>query len=75
VHFFYELTSESDQIWLSIFPFIMRRTGVIEPLGGIAGPARYPAISPDGKRLAFSCWQWGSWHLVVRELATESSSN
>jgi Tol biopolymer transport system component len=45
-------------------------TGVIEPLNGIAGPSRYPAISPDGKRLAFSRRQWGSWQLVVRELTT-----
>jgi hypothetical protein len=49
---------------------VRRTTGVIEPLSGIAGPARYPAVSPDGKRLAFSRRQWGSWHLVVRELAT-----
>jgi hypothetical protein len=49
---------------------VRRTTGAIEPLSGIAGPARYPAISPDGKRLAFSRRQWGAWHLVVRELAT-----
>jgi hypothetical protein len=49
---------------------VRRTTGVIEPLNGIAGPVRYPAISPDGKRLAFSRRQWGSWHLVVRELTT-----
>ncbi len=49
---------------------VRRTTGVMEPLTGIAGPARYPAISPDGKRLAFGRRQWGSWHLVVRDLAT-----
>lgn len=49
---------------------VRRTTGVIEPLSGIAGPVIYPAISPDGKRLAFSRRDWGSWHLVVRELAT-----
>jgi WD40-like Beta Propeller Repeat len=49
---------------------VRRSTGVIEPLRGIAGPVRYPAISPDAKRLAFSRRHWGSWHLVVRELAT-----
>ena len=32
-------------------------------------PARYPSISPDGKRLAFSRREGGSWHLVVRDLA------
>jgi hypothetical protein len=49
---------------------VRRSTGTIELLSEITGPARYPAISPDGKRLAFSRRQWGSWHLVVRELAT-----
>jgi hypothetical protein len=49
---------------------VRRSTGVIEPLSGIAGPGRYPAISPDGKRLAFSRRKWGSWQLVVRELTT-----
>jgi hypothetical protein len=33
-------------------------------------PARYPSVSPDGKRLAFSRRDHGFWHLVVRELAT-----
>src|SRR5258707_14124938 len=49
---------------------VSRSTGVIDPLRGIAGPVRYPAISPDGKRLAFSRRHSGSRHLVVRELAT-----
>jgi Tol biopolymer transport system component len=49
---------------------VRRSTGVMEPLNGIAGPVRYPAISHDGKRLAFSRRQWGSWQLVVRELET-----
>jgi Glycosyltransferase family 87/WD40-like Beta Propeller Repeat len=50
--------------------FVRRSTGVMEPLSGIIGPVRYPAISPDGKRLAFSRRNWGSWKLIVRELAT-----
>jgi len=33
-------------------------------------PVRYPAISPDGKRLAFSRRERGSWHLFVRTLET-----
>ena len=33
-------------------------------------PARYPSISPDGKRLAFSRRDYGFWHLVVHRLAT-----
>jgi hypothetical protein len=49
---------------------VRRSTGVVEPLSEIAGPARYPSISPDGKRLAFSRRKSESWQLVVRELAT-----
>jgi Glycosyltransferase family 87/WD40-like Beta Propeller Repeat len=49
---------------------VRRLTGVVEALRGIEGPVRYPAISLDGKRLAFSRREWGSWQLVVRELAT-----
>ncbi|MCU1298254.1 MAG: hypothetical protein JWO91_2532 [Acidobacteriaceae bacterium] len=49
---------------------VRRSTGVVEPLTGIAGPARYPSISEDGKRLAFSRRISGSWQLVVRELVT-----
>ncbi|HEY6339380.1 MAG TPA: glycosyltransferase 87 family protein [Candidatus Sulfotelmatobacter sp.] len=33
-------------------------------------PLRYPAISPDGKRLAFSRREDGSWHLFARTSAT-----
>ena len=70
------LTSEGDLIAAAgavseaHLIIVRRTTGVIEPLSGIAGPVRYPAISPDGKRLAFSRRQWGAWHLVVRELVT-----
>jgi hypothetical protein len=32
-------------------------------------PVRYPAISLDGKRLAFSRRDHGSWHLFIRTLA------
>jgi len=49
---------------------VRRSTGMVEPLTEIAGPARYPAISHDGKRLAFSRRKLGSWQLVVRDLAT-----
>jgi hypothetical protein len=44
-------------------------TGTVEDLAGISGPARYPSISPDGKRLAYSRRDRGFWHLVVRDLA------
>ena len=33
-------------------------------------PIRYPAISPDSNRLAFSRRDGGSWHLFVRTIAT-----
>jgi hypothetical protein len=43
---------------------------VTRALDEIAGPVRYPAISPDAKMLAFSRRDGGSWLLFVRELAT-----
>ena len=42
----------------------------VSTLPGFLGPVRYPSISPDGKRLAFSRRDRGSWHLFVRTLAT-----
>jgi Tol biopolymer transport system component len=70
------VTSEGDLI-AAVGPvsephlaLLRRSTGMVEPLTGVAGPARYPAISNDGKRLAFSRRKWGSWQLVVRDLAT-----
>ena len=49
---------------------VSHSTGLVEPLAKITGPVRYPAISPDGRRLAFSRRMQGSWHLVVREMPT-----
>jgi Glycosyltransferase family 87/WD40-like Beta Propeller Repeat len=70
------VTSEGDLI-VAVGPankpylaLVRRSTGIVEPLSGVAGPARYPAISGDGKRLAFSRRKWGAWQLVVRDLAT-----
>jgi Glycosyltransferase family 87/WD40-like Beta Propeller Repeat len=48
---------------------VRHTSGAIEDLG-VNGPARYPAISPDGKRLVFSRRKWGSWQLVVRSWTT-----
>jgi hypothetical protein len=45
-------------------------SGAVEPMTGITGPVRYPAVSPDGTRLAFSRRENGSWQLVVDELST-----
>jgi Glycosyltransferase family 87/WD40-like Beta Propeller Repeat len=35
-----------------------------------AGEARYPAISPDGRWLAFSIFRLGYWNLSLRDLST-----
>ncbi len=45
-------------------------THEVAVLSAFPHPARYPSISPDGKRLAFSRGDRGSWHLAVRTLAT-----
>ncbi len=47
---------------------VRRLTQQVTLLPGFPEPARYPSISPDGKRIAFSRRDHGSWHLVVREL-------
>jgi hypothetical protein len=50
--------------------FLVRHGTEVVALAEFPHPARYPAVSPDGKRLAFSRRDQGSWHLVVRELPT-----
>lgn len=61
---------------------VKHNTGVITALPAFPHPARYPSISPDGTRLAFSHRIGGSWHLAVQPLAagteqrlTEASCN
>lgn len=49
---------------------VNRARGTIEPMPGVARPARYPSLSPGGTRLAFSRREAGSWQLVVRNLVT-----
>ena len=49
--------------------FLNTASGEIRALADIAGAVRYPAISGDGQRLAFSRRESGSWHLFVRDLA------
>jgi hypothetical protein len=44
-------------------------SGTTQPFAGVTGPVRYPAISTDGKRLAFSRRGAGSWHLFLYDLA------
>jgi hypothetical protein len=45
-------------------------TGEEKSLHEIGGAVRYPAVSPDSARLAFSRRESGSWHLFVRDLST-----
>jgi hypothetical protein len=45
-------------------------TREVSALGEIAGAVRYPAVSPESGRLAFSRRESGSWHLFVRDLST-----
>jgi len=46
---------------------VKHNDGAPQPIS-IVGATRYPALSPDGGRLAFSRRQYGSWHLFVRDL-------
>jgi hypothetical protein len=45
-------------------------SGQVQPMTEIRGAARYPAISPDGRWLAFSRRESGAWHLFVRDLTS-----
>jgi hypothetical protein len=49
---------------------VQHRTGEVAELTEFPHPARYPSVSPDGERLAFSRRDHGFWHLVIREFAT-----
>jgi hypothetical protein len=49
---------------------VRRVTRDVMALAGFPHPARYPSISPDGKRVAFSRLDHGSWHVMVREFAS-----
>jgi Tol biopolymer transport system component len=46
--------------------FLLDPAGTISSLG--SDEARYPAVSPDGRWLAFSELQSGNWHLWLRDL-------
>ena len=49
--------------------FVDVASGEVRPLTEVRGAVRYPALSADGKWLAFSRRESGSWHLFVRDLA------
>ena len=42
----------------------------VTQLAELLSPVRYPAISPNGTRIAFSRREGGSWHLFARTFAT-----
>jgi WD40 repeat protein len=46
--------------------FLLNQAAAISLLG--SEEARYPAVSPDGRWLAFSGLQSGNWHLWLRDL-------
>jgi hypothetical protein len=48
--------------------YVVRNAGQLELIP--VGEARYPAVSPDGRWLAFSTFQSGYWNLSLRELST-----
>jgi Tol biopolymer transport system component len=51
--------------------FVVRhRTGEVVELTEFPHPARYPSVSPDGSRLAFSRRDHGFWHLVIRDFVS-----
>ena len=43
-------------------------SGELRPLTEISGDVRYPALSADGKFLAFSRRESGAWHLFARDV-------
>jgi hypothetical protein len=47
-------------------------SGVIQELPGPTCPARYPAVSPDGNWVAFSCDYGGSWQLRAMDFNTKA---
>lgn len=49
---------------------VRHQTHEVTQLSEFRHPMRYPAISPDGKRIAFSRREGGSWHVFVRTFAT-----
>ena len=48
--------------------YTVRGVDQLEPIP--VGEARYPAISPDGRWLAFSVFQSGYWNLSLRNVST-----
>lgn len=51
--------------------FAVHQTGGIQPLN--IDEARYPAVSPDGRWLAYSRLQGGNWNLWLRDLKSDQT--
>jgi tricorn protease-like protein len=51
--------------------FTVDESGNVKPLDSVE--ARYPAVSPDGRWLAYSKLQKGSWNLEIRDLTNGQS--
>lgn len=47
-------------------------TGSVEPLPTADGAARYPAVSPDGRWLAYSGREGSTWQLRVQDLVSQA---
>jgi Glycosyltransferase family 87/WD40-like Beta Propeller Repeat len=50
--------------------WIDHANNAIKPLQEITGAVRFPALSADGNRLAFSRRDLGSWQLYIRDLSS-----
>ena len=50
--------------------YVATLSGSVQPMALPACSARYPAMSPDGRWLAFSCEQSGNWRLYAMDLQT-----
>ena len=45
-------------------------SGTVKEMSAPSCSSRYPAISPDGRWIAFSCEERGSWQIHVMNLRT-----
>jgi hypothetical protein len=52
--------------------YVAKHSGNVEKLQGPTCSARYPAASPDGTLVAFSCDRGGSWQLHVMDFKTQT---
>jgi dipeptidyl aminopeptidase/acylaminoacyl peptidase len=65
-----DLIASAGPVSESYLVVVRRATQKVELLRGISRPARYPSVSPDSERLAYSRRDHGFWHLIVHDFAT-----